>query len=59
MENVSRETVADGLRQLGLGGTSEVIVHSTLRSFGYVDGGAEAVCAALVEVCGTVLMPAG
>ncbi|WP_329002795.1 AAC(3) family N-acetyltransferase [Kribbella sp. NBC_00709] len=56
---VSSADLADGLRQLGLDGASEVIVHSSLSSFGHVDGGAEAVCAALTEVCGTVLMPAG
>jgi len=58
-EVVTAADVADGLRKLGLDRTSEVIVHSSLSSFGYVDGGAEAVCAALTEVCGTVLMPAG
>jgi len=58
-EVVTATDVADGLRKLGLDRTSEVIVHSSLSSFGYVDGGAEAVCAALTEVCGTVLMPAG
>jgi aminoglycoside 3-N-acetyltransferase len=36
-----------------------VIVHSSLKSFGYVDGGAEAVCDALIDTCGTVLAPAG
>ncbi|MET9271073.1 AAC(3) family N-acetyltransferase [Kribbella sp. NPDC003557] len=58
-EAVTRAELVDGLRQLGLERTGEVIVHSSLSSFGYVDGGAEAVCAALTEVCGTVLMPAG
>jgi aminoglycoside 3-N-acetyltransferase len=56
---VSKAELVDGLRRLGLGRASEVIVHSSLSSFGYVDGGAEAVCAALTEVCGTVLMPGG
>ncbi|WP_432880971.1 AAC(3) family N-acetyltransferase [Kribbella sp. CA-245084] len=56
---VTRADIVDGLRRLGLDGSSEVIVHSSLSSFGYVDGGAEAVCAALTEVCGTVLMPGG
>ncbi|TCC41996.1 AAC(3) family N-acetyltransferase [Kribbella speibonae] len=58
-EVVTAGDLADGLRKLGLGRGSEVIVHSSLSSFGYVDGGAEAVCSALTEVCGTVLMPAG
>lgn len=54
---VSVDEIADGLRQLGLGRSSDVLVHSSLRSFGYVDGGAEAVCQALVDTCRTVLMP--
>lgn len=57
--SVTVRDLDDGLRQLGLGRTSSVIVHSSLSSFGHVDGGAAAVCAALTEVCGTVLMPAG
>jgi aminoglycoside 3-N-acetyltransferase len=56
---VTAEEVADGLRRLGLERSSKVIVHSSLKSFGYVDGGAEAVCNALTETCGTVLAPAG
>ncbi|HZX05024.1 AAC(3) family N-acetyltransferase [Kribbella sp.] len=56
---VNLRDLTDGLRQLGLGRGSEVLVHSSLSSFGYVDGGAEAVCAALTEVCGTVVMPGG
>jgi aminoglycoside 3-N-acetyltransferase len=58
-EVVTEAELVDGLRKLGLDRASEVIVHSSLSSFGYVDGGAEAVCSALTEVCGTVLMPAG
>jgi aminoglycoside 3-N-acetyltransferase len=55
----TEQEIVDGLRALGLDGLSTVIVHSSLRSFGYVDGGALAVCRALVAACGTVLMPAG
>src|SRR5439155_20017109 len=51
--------LAAGLRELGLGESSAVIAHSSLRSFGPVDGGALAVCRGLVAVCGTVLLPAG
>jgi aminoglycoside 3-N-acetyltransferase len=58
-EAVTRQDIVDGLRQLGLGRSSDVLVHSSLSSFGYVDGGAEAVCQALTETCGTVLMPGG
>ncbi len=56
---VSVQEIADGLKQLGLDRSSDVIVHSSLNSFGYVDGGAEAVCDALTGTCGTVVMPAG
>ncbi len=56
---VTTDEIADGLRQLGLDRSSSVIVHSSLKSFGSVDGGAEAVCDALTGICGTVLAPAG
>lgn len=59
VEELGWGEVGVGLGRLGLGDGSAVIVHSSLRSFGWVEGGAEAVCRALVEVCGTVLAPAG
>ncbi len=55
---VTEEIIVQGLRALDLDGTSAVIVHSSLRSFGPVEGGAFTVCKALVAVCGTVLLPA-
>ncbi|WP_020390727.1 AAC(3) family N-acetyltransferase [Kribbella catacumbae] len=58
MADIVRGDIAAGLDRLGLGKRSAVIVHSSLSSFGRVDGGAEAVCEALLEVCGSVLMPA-
>lgn len=57
--SVTESQIADGLRRLGLDQSSSVIVHASLKSFGYVEGGAEAVCRALVSVCGTVLIAAG
>src|SRR5213593_288443 len=56
MASVSREALLEGLRRLGLSG-KPVAVHSALRSFGYVEGGAKTVIRALHEVCSTVLMP--
>ncbi|MET9019703.1 AAC(3) family N-acetyltransferase [Actinopolymorpha sp. NPDC004070] len=56
---VSEGDIAAGLRALGLTERSTVLVHTSLRSFGRVDGGAEAVCRALLDVCGTLLLPAG
>jgi len=56
---VTTQDIMDGLHSLGLDRSSSVIVHSSLSSFGYVDGGAEAVCRALTETCGTLLLPGG
>jgi aminoglycoside 3-N-acetyltransferase len=55
----TEQEIVVGLRALGLDASASVIVHSSLRSFGCVDGGALAVCRALLAVCGTVLVPAG
>jgi aminoglycoside 3-N-acetyltransferase len=52
--------IAAGLRQLGLGAGDGVMVHSSLRSLGQVNGGALTVIRALQEVltpAGTLLMP--
>lgn len=57
---VSRQTIVDGLHRLGLGPGSIVVVHTSLSSFGYVEGGAETVIAALKETVtrsGLVVMP--
>jgi aminoglycoside 3-N-acetyltransferase len=56
---VTKAEIATGLRRLGLHSSSSVLVHSSLSSFGRVDGGAEAVCRALTETCGTVMMISG
>ena len=56
---VTEREIVEGLRALGFDRSSRVVVHSSLRSFGPVDGGALAVCRALAETCGTVLLPAG
>jgi len=50
--------VVRGLREIGLNQNSIVVVHSSLKSFGHVVGGAETVIGALLSVCGTLLMPA-
>jgi len=56
MVSVSREALEEGLRRLGLSGKS-VAVHTSLRSFGHVEGGAKTVIRALQNVCTTALMP--
>lgn len=57
--HVTENDIIDGLRALGLDGSSPVLVHASLSSFGQVEGGAASVCRALAMVCGTVVMPAG
>ena len=58
---VDKEDIKRGLRKLGVREGELVVVHSSLSSFGYVIGGADAVIDALFEVVGhtgTVIMPA-
>ena len=58
---ISRQDIEDGLRQLGLTTGDAVEVHSSLSSFGYVDGGAATVVDALMGVIGesgTIVMSA-
>lgn len=57
---VTREDIVSGLRALGLAPGAGVMVHSSLKSFGRVEGGAAAVIGALMEVItpeGTLLLP--
>jgi len=57
---VNREDIKKGLKQLGLKRGDIVGVHSSLSSFGYVEGGADAFIDALLEVVGkegTIVMP--
>jgi aminoglycoside 3-N-acetyltransferase len=49
---VTTADIAAGLRRLGLRRGDKVVVHSSLSSFGFVDGGAYAVLDALMEVVG-------
>ena len=57
---VTFDTLVQGFRTLGLEPGMGLMVHSSLRSFGYVEGGAATVVDALMEVLtpsGTLLMP--
>lgn len=59
-DDVTRAALETGLNDLGLSAGDRVMVHSSLSSFGHVEGGAETVIAALVRVVGpggTILMP--
>jgi aminoglycoside 3-N-acetyltransferase len=50
---VTKEDIKAGLSSLGLRSGDSVGVHSSLSSFGYVEGGADAVIDALVETVGS------
>ncbi|MCX6344082.1 MAG: AAC(3) family N-acetyltransferase [Armatimonadetes bacterium] len=57
---VSRDDIAAGLGALGLGIGDNVLVHSSLSSFGKMDGGADAVVDAILDVIGaqgTLVVP--
>jgi len=58
--SVTRDQITNGLRALGLGRGMGLMVHSSLRSFGHVEGGAQALIGALMDLVGpegTILMP--
>lgn len=58
--SLTRQQLAEGLERLGLRPGDHVTVHAALSSLGHVEGGAETVIAALLDVIGptgTLLMP--
>lgn len=60
MRTVSKKDIVEGLREIGLKEGDIVIVHTSLKSMGYVCGGAQTVIEALIEVVtseGTIVMP--
>ena len=56
---ITKEMIVKSLKDLGLKDDDNVIVHTSLKSIGYVSGGAETMVRALLEVInnGTVMMP--
>lgn len=57
----SKETLKHQLRQLGITSGDALMVHSSLKSMGWIAGGAQAVVEALMETiteAGTLIMPA-
>ncbi len=57
---ITKSTIVDGLRSLGIHPGDKVLVHSSLSSFGYVLGGAKTVVESLLQTVGpegTVLVP--
>ena len=57
--HVTADDIVSGLQRLGVDRDAIVMVHSSLSSFGHVDGGATTVVAALRQACDTVVMLAG
>ena len=57
---VTKETLVSELKSLGLASGQKVLVHSSLSSFGHMQGGADTVIDAILEVIGengTMLVP--
>ena len=57
---ISKHSLIDGLNELGVREGMLIWVHSSLSSFGYVEGGPETVISSLKEVVGksgTIVMP--
>ena len=57
---VTRRDLKEGFLALGLKAGMKVMVHSSLKSFGYVEGGADAIIDVLMEIVtpeGTLLFP--
>ena len=50
---MKREQIAEALQTLGLGAGHIVFVHSSLSSIGYVEGGADSVVGAFLDVLGS------
>ena len=60
-KGLSRKEIEEGLRELGLVEGDVVLLHSSLASFGHVDGGAPTVVEAFLAVLGqdgTLVVPA-
>ena len=57
---VTDKDIVRGLREVGLKASDVVLVHSAMRTFGQVEGGADTVVAALLDVIGergTLVVP--
>lgn len=60
MKVITKHSIIDSLKEIGIRTGMELEVHSSLRSFGYVEGGAETIISALKESCdvnGSIFMP--
>ena len=60
LPKVTRAEIAEGLRKVGLASGQVVLVHSAMRTLGYVVGGVDAVVDAFLDVlgpAGTLVVP--
>ena len=60
MDSVTRSDITTGLRAMGLKAGDKVMVHSSLSSMGHVEGGADTVVDAFLDVLGsegTLMVP--
>jgi len=60
MSDVTKTDIVDALRRLGIAAGDVVMVHSSMKSFGRVEGGAQTIIDAFEEVLtreGTLAMP--
>src|SRR5690349_3325295 len=55
--NVTQKQITNAVRALGVAPVDCLLVHSSLKSFGHVEGGAQTVVNALLECASTVVMP--
>ena len=61
IELITIPTVVGGLQELGVKLGDALLVHTSLSSFGHVQGGAQTIIEALIEAVGpsgTLMMPA-
>jgi len=60
MADVVKKEIIHALRSLGIQNSDDVLVHSSMKSFGHVSGGSDTVIDAFLEVIGeegTLIMP--
>ena len=59
-KSITAEDIRIGFESFGFGRGDRLMIHSSLSSFGWVEGGVEAVIQALMDLVGpegTILMP--
>lgn len=57
---VVKQDIVDALRRIGAKNGQDIIVHTSMSSFGFVCGGAQVIIEALIDTVGdeeTIIMP--